>query len=370
MRNFLYLLSVLVLLVSCNTENKQIQYTVTVSVDTLIDGKAFLQKRENGEWKKIDSVAVLKGKFSINGVLNYPEMHYLYIENLKKYIPVFLDEGDIQVSYYKDDASATSIKGSTAQLLYDKFRTEMNTYDEQLRVIYKEYRSAKNSGLTEIQDSLSGQMDEIYKKQQQYVKNYAFKNNKDVSVPYIAYSNSYSWSVEEMDSIVSHFDPALHASPSYKLLVKRITVLERVAIGQPLVDFSMKDTSGVEVMLSEVSKGKYMLVDFWASWCSPCRAENPNIVACYRDYHHKGFDVLGVSFDKDRDKWMKAIHSDSLHWNHVSDLKYWNNAAGKLYGIRSIPSSILLSPEGIIIEKNLRGEDLRAKLEELVGSKK
>ena len=90
---------------------------------------------------------------------------------------------------------------------------------------------------------------------------------------------------------------------------------------------------------------------------------NPNIVACYRDFHDKGFDVLGVSFDKTRDKWIEAIYADSLYWNHVSDLQYWNNAAGKLYGIRSIPSSILLDPDGIIIAKNLRGEELRAKLE-------
>ncbi len=128
----------------------------------------------------------------------------------------------------------------------------------------------------------------------------------------------------------------------------------------------MKDTNGVDISLSEISKGKYMLVDFWAAWCGPCRAENPNIVSCYNDFHEKGFDVLGVSFDKTRSSWIKAIHDDGLLWHHVSDLLYWDNAAGKLYGIRSIPSSILLDAEGIIIAKNLRGEDLRAKLEELM----
>ena len=184
--------------------------------------------------------------------------------------------------------------------------------------------------------------------------------------PYFAYRNSYSWTVDELENIVNNFDPSLETSPDYIFLADRLVVLKRVDIGQPLVDFAMKDTNDVDIHLSELSKGKYLLVDFWASWCGPCRTENPNIVSCYNDFHEKGFDVLGVSFDKSRENWIQAIHDDSLSWNHVSDLLYWNNAAGKLYGVRSIPSSILLDPDGIIIAKNLRGEELREKLEELM----
>jgi thiol-disulfide isomerase/thioredoxin len=120
--------------------------------------------------------------------------------------------------------------------------------------------------------------------------------------------------------------------------------------------------------LSSLLNGNYVLVDFWASWCSPCRAENPNVVAAWKKYSDKGFDVVGVSFDKEYDSWIKAIKDDNLEWAHVSDLKYWNSAAGKLYGIKSIPQNILIDPLGIIIAKNLRGEDLHTELEELLGN--
>jgi thiol-disulfide isomerase/thioredoxin len=127
----------------------------------------------------------------------------------------------------------------------------------------------------------------------------------------------------------------------------------------------MQDTSGMSLSIANLIGQNYLLVDFWASWCAPCREENPNLVALYNQYHDKGFDIIGVSFDSNRERWLGAIKDDSLTWNHVSDLLGWENKVGKLYGIRSIPSNVLLNPSGLIIAKNLRGEDLRKKLEEL-----
>jgi thiol-disulfide isomerase/thioredoxin len=151
-----------------------------------------------------------------------------------------------------------------------------------------------------------------------------------------------------------------------KYLKEQIEIGKVGAIGTDEIDFTQNDTTGNPVTLSSF-KGKYVLVDFWASWCHPCRMENPNVVATYARFRDKNFTVLSVSLDRDRGSWLKAIHDDNLNWSHVSDLKYWNNEAAMKYKIQSIPQNLLIDPSGKIVGKNLRGADLDAKLCELLG---
>jgi peroxiredoxin len=137
------------------------------------------------------------------------------------------------------------------------------------------------------------------------------------------------------------------------------------AIGTPALDFTQNDPDGKAVSLSSF-KGKYVLVDFWASWCKPCRMENPNVVEAYRKFNEKNFTVLGVSLDRSREPWLQAIKDDRLEWTHVSDLKFWSNAVAQQYRISSIPQNLLIDPKGVIIAKNLRGAELQQRLASLL----
>jgi peroxiredoxin len=152
----------------------------------------------------------------------------------------------------------------------------------------------------------------------------------------------------------------------YAAELRKIVFSEKIgAEGTMAVDFTQNDTANRPVSLSSF-KGKYVLVDFWASWCRPCRIENPAVVAAYNEFKDKNFTVLGVSLDQSRDNWINAIHADNLTWSHVSDLKSWSNEVAQLYKIQGIPANMLLDPNGKIIARNLRGEDLHNKLKQLL----
>ena len=176
---------------------------------------------------------------------------------------------------------------------------------------------------------------------------------------------TYQLSLDELKATRAKISPALANSPYVKDLDGIIKQLENVQIGKIAPEFSLPDTAGVSVSLSDF-RGKYVLLDFWASWCPPCRRENPNVVKAFQEYEDKNFTIIGISLDNNKDKWMKAIADDNLTWTHVSDLKYWDSEIPALYGVRGIPANILLDPNGVIIARNITGEDLHKTLQEVI----
>ena len=365
MKNIILLLFAAVILSSCGGKDKN-QFIIAGSMPGVDSGMVYLQKTEAGEWKKLDSAVIQNGEFTFNGTVASPEMWYLTFEERQVHFPFFVENSEISMTLYPDSIEKSVVAGSEANAVFKNYTDQKSAFDDKMNELYTEYKKAREANDTALMNRLDAASTEVDEEMKKLIVDFAKANNKSVVAPYLITRNFWQFELPELEEIVTAFDTSLNASGYYQSVIKRIDILKKVAIGQPAVDFTMNDSLGNPVALSSF-RGKYLLVDFWASWCAPCRHENPNVVRAYKGYHSKGFDILGVSFDKEWEKWIRATKDDNLTWNHISDLAGWGNAAGKIYKVNSIPSNVLLDKDQVIIAKNLRGEDLQNKLAELLG---
>jgi peroxiredoxin len=355
MRNLL----LIVLLAGCFACNQTPDYKISVSI-TSADGKAYLSNRINGEWVKLDSAKLHKGAAKFRGHVENPDICYLSVSNSTQKLPFFIENSDILILGTLDSLSAAKVSGSAVQDEYQKLQIQLDSLDKKGTALFNQSKEMEKAGNKAKADSLMVQSDAVFTSIDNQQKDYIKANPASWISPYLLSRVYYDMESDVLEGFLKGLDTKLDSVPSVVTLKDRVAKLKTVAIGQTAPDFTMNDVEGNPVKLSDVySKNEYTLIDFWASWCGPCRHENPNVVATFAKYSNKGFGVMGVSLDNDAEKWKKAIADDKLTWPHVSDLQKWKNQAAALYCINSIPSNILVDKTGKIIGRNLREEKLR-----------
>ena len=330
----------------------------------------------NGDEVIQDSMPVKEGSFLVKGKIVEPVLASLRFKQSgmssqsRLFIPVYLEGGKISLTS-KDSLPNHTISGSQAHNDYKNLEDKRKVFKEQLNKIYEAYETAYNNKDKAELKRLKKQIDSVNLLSKEKVLYPFIKSNANSPVALYAVKQyaGYDIDADKVDPLFMLLPASTRKYPSAVAFKELIEIAKKTGVGKYAMNFTQNDTLGNPFSLSSL-KGKYVLVDFWASWCGPCRKENPNVVKVFNQFKDKGFTVLGVSLDRPnaKDKWMKAIHDDNLTWTQVSDLKYWDNEVAKLYGINAIPQNLLIDPHGKIIAKNLRGEDLEDKLGEIFSS--
>jgi peroxiredoxin len=339
--------------------------------------KAYLY---NTNSRKIDSIAITNGQFTFKGQIEEPQSAYLIINKMGTGIRVagidgaeiYLEAGVINV-VTSDSLNNMKISGSKLNTENAKLQIGLKPIMKQMADANKEYMSAseEKKKSKEFTEEIQKKFKELGDQQNVVLMTY-IKNNPNSLISLFSLKKCAGPvpDIAEIEPIFNTLSPAVKSTKQGKDFAVNIAKLKNTAIGAVAPNFTQADTLGKAVSLHDF-KGKYVLIDFWASWCGPCRAENPNVIKAFAKFKDKGFTILGVSLDNPnaKDKWLKAIHDDQLTWTQVSDLKGWKNEVAQLYYIQSIPQNFLVGPDGKIVAKNLRGEELTNKLAELLDKK-
>jgi peroxiredoxin len=339
-------------------------FTLTGTLTGVADGTD-VHLYKDGQNEEIASAKVQKGIFTLKGAVPEPTLCFIVVGTGNP-IEVYVENSKMTVSPDKTKPGKFLITGSKSHLDFIDFANAFTPLAQQLSSLATSINAMApgpdRDGLmniyTNTQQSIQGEIDKyIASKPKSIVSAFALRIT----------SNFYDDPVL-LEKRFNQLDPVVKNTAEGKSLAQKIADSKIGAVGTQALDFTQPDTTGKPVSLSSFH-GKYVLVDFWASWCGPCRNENPNVVENYQKFRNKNFTVLGVSLDRpgQKENWIKAIQMDGLTWSHVSDLQFWNNAAAKLYHISQIPQNLLLDPDGKIIAKNLRGPALQAKLCEIFG---
>ncbi len=365
MKQLLFVALLAISFVAC----QQKEYSINGTIEGVEEGQAILSKIENGRPVNIDTTQIVAGKFTFTGSEEVPQVYLVFVDDIKTPIMFFGENANINIEVAdKEKITDAVISGSPTNDVFTAFVNELPGR-ARLEELQSEFQKAMMTNEKETMEALKAEANELIEEQKAYFIKFVKENTSNVVGAYLANQAARDLDFDEFKELVSQFEANLGEHmyvTSLKDVLANVEKAENAKkateVGAVAPDFSLESIDGASISLSSL-KGKYLLVDFWASWCKPCRSENPNVVEAYKAYNSKGFDVLSVSLDRDSAAWKKAVEEDGMVWNHVIDAK---GDIAQTYGVQGIPFTLLLDKEGKIIAKNLRGTALEEKLAELL----
>ena len=369
MKKLLFIsLGVLILLNACQGVEKN---TFLLNGKTnLPEGKQIfrIQANANNQPSTVDTAIVSKGKFSFKGSVDQIDVNFLFIEGEQVNTPFILEEGVIEVNLLQEKLTEMNLAGTTSNIDLQTYREETKEFANNLNAIVSEIQTANSLGDNLLVQDLQQQYTDLQGELIEYEKEF-IKTNVDSYISVLIlerFLNQKTMPSNEVKEIFNTYSNRIRSSKSGINVSNIVNApVNPTAIGEIAPLFEGPTPTGERIAL-ESFKGKVVIIDFWASWCRPCRIENPNLVRLYKRMHDKGLEIVGVSLDRNKASWERAIADDGLTWNHVSNLQYWADPIAQLYSVRSIPAAFVLNREGRIVAKNLRGAQLDAKIEELL----
>ena len=354
-------LSFLFLLGSCGSQENQ--FVLTGKADVADGTKVYvLQADQNNQPYIKDSTTVHSNNFKFQGISSTPQISYIQVEGVNGYVLAILENGDIEADLFKDSISKSKVYGTKSNDDFIKYKSETKFLVDDMNNISYEAQDAIMTGDVETAMDLEKE----YKSKEREVMLYEWDFIIDNLDSYMSALLLEVFMIENKvnkDSIIDvyeSFSNRIKVSDVGKNIADLLRQYENpIEVGETAPDFTAPSINGSDVTLSEeVSQNNVTLLDFWAAWCRPCRVENPNLVRLYKAYNKDGFDIIGVSLDRTKEQWEQAVEDDNLLWTQVSNLNFWNDPIARRYSIRAIPQSFLINKEGVVIGKNLRGNDL------------
>jgi thiol-disulfide isomerase/thioredoxin len=370
MRRF-FALIITVFIVSCATDSNS--YKIDGTAEGIPDGtQIFVYNLEdNNQPVAVDTLTVQQGKFSAE----YPKtdklmLGYLSFQNPQGSVVFFPENEDLKVTVFKDSIQASYASGSRQNDMYRQYGVKMREINEEKRTLGQQFQLARKEQDNLLAVQIQQQNAALTQEETDYKLNFITENANSIFSLMVASEmlKRKEISAEQATEFVNSLPPKTASSQLAADLKSTIAIMKKADIGGTAPDFSAPTPTGEMLSLKE-TLGKYTIIDFWASWCKPCRMENPNVVRVYEKYHDKGLNIISVSLDRagQKDRWVKAIEDDKMDWYHVSNLKFWQDPIARMYNVKSIPATFLLDENGKIIAKNLRGPALESKIASLLG---